>query len=383
MYGASDQLIAALHTSHTVELRATWESPGGILPASEPRILGGSVTRTKAGRIGSGQATLEIAETSTEALVSLLDDLSPGGLRLRLERGASWLDEYGATVSELAPIFSGFIVASSVTSAPGGVKLDVTLEDAYRYLADAVVPGPVRYPPGTLIRDAVDDLFLRAGLTDVVTVIYDGVFPQAFAMARVFATTGSQPLLEILEPCLRSMGAELIVERDGTLRIREPMEAAEAPTSWVYEAGELVTAITGQVSRDQLYNGVIVTTTHPKLGSALSVAVWDYADPDSPLHPDHFGRRPRVFATNALNDLASLQKAAQNFLRRLARDVATLTIEAVPNPLLDPGDVIVVEAPHLGLTMDRRWEILSIEMPLDVATPMRMECRAVRRRTTT
>src|SRR5690606_17272424 len=138
-------------------------------------------------------------------------------------------------------------------------------------------------------------------------------------------------------------GAEVYCDADGQFVIAELPDMLEAPIAWQVDAGQggaLISADWG-FSRAGQSNVVVASGENTEEGiPPVSATVAD-DDPGSPTYYlGAFGRVPTFYSSATLISSGQCIAAATKILRASIKPNATADITALPNPLLEPGDVI-------------------------------------------
>lgn len=141
-----------------------------------------------------------------------------------------------------------------------------------------------------------------------------------------------------------SLGRDLYPGRDGVWRLAEigdPNNLA-IPVAWTVDTGPMGVLLQAQSSesREPIYNAVVARgESNGETPPVQAVAY--HTDSESPARwGGPFGKKPRFYASPLLLDVDMCQKAADTLLARYLGVDRKLGLSTVPNPALDPGDVI-------------------------------------------
>jgi hypothetical protein len=166
-----------------------------------------------------------------------------------------------------------------------------------------------------------------------------------------------------------SIGLDLFVDRAGVFTLRPPPSRRDA-LAWTFIEGQ--GGITLDVARtwteENTFNGVIVTSSNSGSAGVVRAEAWD-EDPASPTYRyGRFGENPKPIASPYVTNDAQGQALAELELRRLLRRADSLEFTCVPNPALDPDDLVRVM--RNSLTLDERYLLERLTFPLTPETEM-------------
>lgn len=331
MYPApSSRFLAALNYSHTVATEVQLLLTDGTTQTLDH--TGGTVT------VDRGQAirrTCSVALADTSLIPrTAADRLSVYGARLRILRGIRYPD-------------------ASVEIAPLGVfRIDDVSGD--------VDVGPVTINGSGLEAIVIDDVFTTpttvqsAATTAVggITSLIQAVLPGAVVINRaVDATVGTMSWdqqagrWDACQTLATAIGAEVYADAAGQFIIAPLPDLTGASVVWEVAAGEggaLVSADRG-MSRGGVFNSVTafgenITDNAPPVSATI-----EDTDPTSPTYVNGpFGRVPTFYSSATLTTTALCTAAAAQLLKTSLKPNASADITSLPNPLLEPGDVIRV-----------------------------------------
>ncbi|WP_030670720.1 DUF5047 domain-containing protein [Streptomyces rimosus] len=348
MYPVSSRFLAALTESHTPAVEVVLFRADGRVETLE--VTGGSVT------VDRGQAirrtcTVAIADT---ALIprTPADKLSVYGARLRISRGV----QYGDGVKELVPL--------------GVFRLDSVEGD--------VDEGPVTLTGKALEAVVQDDRFTapyRASGTAVgaVTALIQRSIPDAAVVNRATDATIGPRTWDVegdpwaaVQECAAAIGAEVYCDADGVFVIAELPDLLTTSPAWTVAAGEggaYIKADRGMTS-DKVYNGVLARGENTESNTAPVAALVVDDDATSPTFWDGpFGHRPTFYTSSTLTSSVAAEGAARLKLRATKSPNSSGDLSSLPNPALEPGDVIRVVYPDGTRELH---QIQSLSVPLDV-----------------
>jgi hypothetical protein len=328
MYPVTDRFLARLAESHRVATQVQLFLTNGDVVDLEH--TGGSVT------VDRGQA---IRRTCTVTLAdpSLIprtptDQLATYGARLRVARG---IDYGNSEQPELVPL--GVFRLDSVDGDVNEGPVTLQGKDLSAIVADDKFTEPWT-STGTVV-GAVTALIQRSiPDADVISLIDDAVIGSRTFDVEADPWASAQEIAA-------AAGAEVYANADGVFVISRLPDLLTAEPVWAVEAVEGGVYIKGNraMSTDKVFNGILARgeNTAENVPPVSWLAVDD--DPGSPTYwGGPFGRRPDFYSSSTLTTLAACQQAAILKLRQAKAPNATGDISSMPNPALEPGDVIRV-----------------------------------------
>lgn len=347
MYPVSARFLGRLAESHNPVTRVQLFLTDGRVVDLEH--TGGSVTVDRSQAIRR-TCTVTIADPSLIPLTPT-DQLATYGARLRLARGV----EFGDGTSELVPI--GVFRLDSVEGALG--------------------EGPVTLQGKALEAAVADDKFTEAftvsgTVVGAVTALIQRTLPGADVIPTITdAAIGSRTFDIEGDPwagaqeIAAAAGAEVYSNADGVFVIATMPDLLSADPVWSVEAAEGGVYISGTraMSSASVFNGVLArgeNTADDK--PPVSALVVDN-DPGSPTYwGGPFGRRPTFISSSALITTNACAQAANLELLKAKAPNASGDFSSLPNPALEPGDVLRVA--HSDGTRELH-QVASFSVPLD------------------
>jgi hypothetical protein len=348
VYPVSDRFLPRLAESHTpitqVQLFLT---TGQVIDLEH---TGGSVT------VDRGQAIRRTC-TVTCPDPSLIprtptDKLATYGARLRIARGVDYQD---GSRPELVPL--------------GVFRLDSVDGD--------VSEGPVTLAGKALEAAVADDKFTSpytatGTVAGAITALIQRTLPAADVLSQITDTPiGSRAFDVQADPwagcqeIAAAAGAEVYTNADGVFVISVLPDILTTTPVWAIEAvegGVYVKANRG-MSSDGVKNGWLASgeNSADNVPPVSALAVDD--DPGSPTYwYGPFGRRPDFYSSSTLTTTAACQAAAKLKLAQGIAPNATGDISSLPNPALEPGDVLRVT--HEDGSRELH-QVASFSVPLD------------------
>lgn len=347
MYSVSDRFLAALAEDHNPVTLAQLFRTDGVVETLP--ITGGSVPVDRGSTV---RRTCSVTSADTSLIPRTpTDKLAVYGARLRISCGVAYSDG----TQELAAL--------------GVFRVDEVSGD--------VDDGPVTINGKGLEQVVSDDKFTEPYRTSgtavaAVTALIQRSIPDAAVINRaVDAVIGSRtydiqgdPWTAVVE-CAAAIGAEVYADADGVFIIAELPDLLAATPVWTVAAGEggvYVSANRG-MSTDGVFNGVYASGDNTESNAIPVSALVVDTDPGSPTYwSGPFGHRPTFHSSATLITTAMCINAATLKLRAAIAPNSTADISSLPNPALEPGDVIRVVYPDGTKELH---QVASFTVPLD------------------
>lgn len=347
VYPVSDRFLATLAQPHTVVTQVQlFRTDGEVVDLPH---TGGSVQVDR-------KASVRRTCTATSADVSLIpttpaDKLAVYGARLRVSRGI----DYGDGTQELVPL--GLFRLDDVDGDPMLGPVTLAGKAIECVVQDDKFTAPYR-ATGTVV-GAITALILRS-IPDaqVVSLVADTAIG-----ARTWDVEGD-PWAAVQE-IAAVVGAECYTNADGTFVISTLPDLSTALPVWSVEAGEGGVYLKGTrgMSSAGVYNGVVARGEGTESGAAAVSWLATDGDTGSPTYwGGPFGRRPMFYSSATIINSAQAQAAAELKLQAAKAPNATGDFSALPNPALEPGDVLRVVHPD-GLK--ELHQVASFTVPLE------------------
>lgn len=348
MYPVSGRFLARLAESHrpvtSVQLFLT---TGQVVDISH---TGGSVTVDRAQAIRR-TCSVTVADPTLIPRTAT-DQLATYGARLRISRGIDYGD---GTQPELVPLglFRLDSVDGDVSSGPvtlQGKSLEAVVADD-KFTATYTSTGTVVAAVSALIRRSLPTADVISQITDIT------IGSRAFDI-QADPWAGCQEIAA-------AAGAEVYANADGVFIISTLPDLSTATPVWAIEAveGGVYISATRAMSADKVFNGILASGEN----TADNVAPVSYLatdnDPGSPTYwAGPFGRRPDFYSSSTLITTAACTNAARLKLAQAMAPNASGDISSLPNPALEPGDVLRVT--HEDDSRELH-QVASFSVPLD------------------
>jgi hypothetical protein len=330
MLTVSDRFLASLRESHTISVAATLYAPSApTVPINAP-VVGGQVTIDKDARVRR-QASLDVAFSLADATTRDTVRELPYGGYATLERGVRYPD---GTVERVQ--LGRFRVESVVWSELEGMAT-LTLADRMAQIQDEPFVTP--YAAG------------GQHPTDAIVAIVTQVFGSTIAY-HVTTTPATEPTLQdtvyaedraaAISDLASSISASATFDHLGDFVLKPSGPSTEV--AWTLDAGERGVLIASQetLDRSSVRNGVSVrgqvSADQPPL---YALATND--DPDSPTRwGGPFGKVVMIVSSTAVSSQADADATAASLLNLRLGLARTLVLQGVPNPALEPDDLIEI-----------------------------------------
>lgn len=361
MLPASPRFYAAVTGSHIRVTRADlWY--GGALVAPDLQVVSGELDMDDDAHVRATVSSLVIAD-STGTLVPTgpgnVSTLDVYGSQLHLRSGV----QYGSGAEELLSM--GWYTIQSTTIderytrdefgrwISGGAQHTLTLADRMSAIDDARFIAPMQ--PAANAHCLTEIRRLCAGLVPF------GLWPTITDPPVPASVAYQESRLDAVAALAAAAGVRLYVDSNGALMIRAITDPATDPVAVIVTTDREVTETSTGYTRDGVYNAVVARGEQTSDTSPLQAVAYD-TDPASPTRWDGpFGRKPTFYSSPLLTTMAQCQEAAATQLRGIIRGRDRLvTIKAIPNPALEPGDVITALTPRAQFT----GVLTSVKLPL-------------------
>lgn len=330
MYTApSDRFLPALAYSHRVVTEVHLVRTDGTDELLDH--TGGTVTVDRAQAIRR-TCTVTCSDTSLIPRTPA-DKLNVYGAQLRIFRGIDYGD---GSAPEVAPV--GVFRVDDVQGDPDIGPVTITGSGLEASIIDDAFKTPVSIASGSAV----------AGITNLI----QQTLPSATVISRATdATVGTMAWdreasrWDACKTLATAIGAEVYCDAAGQFIIAPLPDLSAGSVVWEVAAGEggvLVSAIRG-ASRVGVANSVTAYGENTVDNVAPVSATVEDTDSTSPTYVSGpFGRVTRFYSSAALITTALCTAAAGQLLKTSLKPNAVADITSLPNPLLEPGDVLRV-----------------------------------------
>lgn len=339
MKTVSDTFQAAVRGSHKMVARVRVVAPGQVGTNPDGRLLGiedGTVTLDATAQI---RGSLDFTTTGAgwDPRVGR-SDLLPYGGELFVERGI----QIAAGKTEYVPLGYFRMYEVDQEDVPNG-DLRITGQDRMSAIVDARFTAPRQYGSGALTSAVVAAL-----VTEVLPHVQ--VDWQAVDGPLGRSIVSEDDRYAFINDIVTSIGAVWYFREDGHLVVTP----APDPTEPVYvvnggQAGVLSTA-SRSVSRDGVYNAVVASGEAADDTPPVSATAYDN-DPNSATYwYGNFGQVPEFYSSPLLTSRTGAASAAKTLLAQAIGLPYNLNFGMVPNPALEPLDVVRLVYPGFAET---------------------------------
>lgn len=371
----SDDYRRAIKRSHRIVTRVEVLRNGST--EALLRVEAGSVT------VDAGQSvrrTLEIPLLDrTGALVPGVpeDLLHVVGSELRAWRGIHFGDDRPGIPDgiaprgcELVPLITGPLYENDADDQGAGIRLSLQAYDRSRYVVDAGWDGHYQPAAGTLwttaIMDAVLDRLptpLRADLVATINSDDTNTVPKGVA-------AGNNSETDPMATCIRwatDNGLDLAFDPLGAPVLREmPDPIYDQPVATYRDADQELFSVRKRLSRETVYNRVIVTGSSPGGGAPVRAVVSD-DDPTSPTYVDGpMGPKPYAYSSELIRTNGQATRAGAKILARVRGIGEQIEFGTNVDGSLDVYDVVGLQ--RTTMKIDSRYALEAFPVPLDPET---------------
>lgn len=303
---------------------------------------------------------------------SVFDMLNPyGGADLFIERGIV----YGSGTREWVSLGYHRLDAIEQEDAPLG-PIDVEASDRMAAIIDARLITPRQYSAATTKLAVIEDLVLE-------------IYPNATINITGFdanQTIGAdqicdQDRYEFLNNIAKAHGCTMYFDYDGSFAMKPVPEVADTSTPvWTISHGRegVIVQLSRKLSRESVFNAVVangeqLSDVEPVQGIAYDL------DPNSVTRwSGPFGQVPRFYDSSLLRNNDQAETAARAMLARSIGLPYTISFDMVPNPALEPLDLVGVR--YSGKSGWERHVLDTLTIPLVARRAMRATTRMQPRR---
>jgi hypothetical protein len=329
MWPHSSAVADALVNSCAVQFRVSATTPTqGTL--GNLQIVSGSIAVTST-QVVRRTCTLELDPSKWPATV--YDPFSPVGSEIVVEYGVGVAGGF-----EWLPVFTGPVQQAKTRFTSGGVTI-VAASREQRIIDDRL--------------DAPEQTVLGATAVAEITRLIQASIPGAVVIDETSSsavaaqiTVDRERWRDGIEKLADGIAAEVYCDPQGNFRIRNQPVLLGDP-DLIIKTGEGGTLVDGdeELTRDKVYNRVIVDGIRSDGTPPVRSIVSD-DDPSSPTYyGGAFGKKPRFYSSPLLTTTGQCTATGEALLARAKGMQSTITVEQVPHPALEAGDLIEVQLP--------------------------------------
>lgn len=348
MYSVTARFLDAIVESHTPVTDVILFRTDGTVETL-PHV-GGSVS---VDRGSTCRRTCSVTITDTSLIPRTpTDKLAVYGAQLRISRGVAYSD--GTTETVPLGVFRIDEVSGDVDEGP----VTIAGKSLECMVADDKFTSPYKASGNAV--SAITALIQRSLPTaEIVNLATDAAIGP-----RTFDIEGD-PWAAVTE-IAAAIGAEVYCDADGVFTIAELPDPATATPVWTISAGEggaYVSASRG-MNADGVFNGVLARGENTETNVAPVSSLVVDNDSGSPTYwSGPFGHRPMFYSSATLTTTLLCTNAATLKLRAAVAPNASADISSLPNPALEPGDVLRIVYPDGTAELH---QVQSFSVPLEV-----------------
>jgi hypothetical protein len=355
----SDRFLSTLRGSHLAVFRArvcTTFQTGTNPVGTEITIEGGDVQSSTTAEIRS---TLNL--TTTESWPATATDLlAPYGHEIYVERGI----RYGNGQSEWVGLGYFRIDTPEQDQAPDG-PIALSCPDRMAGIVDGRFLAPRQFTATTTRAALVSTLITEVYPAAVIE--WDDVPLSAQQIGR---SVVGEDRAALLRDVLTSLGKVGYFDHRGLFVIKTP-PAVTGAAAWTIDAGAdgVMVQMSRALTREGVHNVVVATGEAADTSTPVRAVVADL-NPASPTrYGGPFGPVPRFFSSPFITTTAQATSAATALLRQSLGLPYQVDLDSIPNPALEPYDVLEVKYPKRSRSPVLRTEVHAVDQVTIPLTP--------------
>lgn len=367
MRAVSDKFLLVLRSSHQAVFRArvcsTFQT-GNDPVGTEIPIISGDVTSSASAQIRS---TLQL--TTSQAWPQNAGDLlAPYGNEIFVERGI----DFGDGAVEWVGLGYYRIGNPEQDQTPNG-PVTLNAEDRMAGIIDARFLTPRQFPSsasrGQVVQTLLTEVYPGAVIDWDDTVLRDG------ALGRTIVADRDR--YQTLHDLVTSLGKLGHFDHRGIFVVRSAKTVTGSP-DWTVDAGAggVMVKMSRAITREGIYNVVVASGEATDTDPPSWAAVADLSATSPTKYGGPFGPVPRFYTSPFITTTQQARDAASVLLRKSLGLPYQVGLDAVPNPALEPDDVIRVRYPSGPLSLRSEVHIIdTVTIPLDVNSPVSLKTR--------
>ena len=335
MRPVSERFLNVLRGSHKACFRAIVVTgmPTGVDPAgTEIPILDGDVELDANADI---RGTLDLTTDGALWPATTSDLLAPYGAEIHIARGI----EFGGGEREWVSQGYFRIYSTEQDDAPRKGPVRVAARDRMSGIIDARLTEPIQFAAETAVSTVFDTLVLDVYPSATIEFDFDAeavTFPGSHIV--------EQDRYKFLLDVAKALGKVLYWDYEGKLRVEDATAAVSSAAAFDVTPGELGVLVSMQHARTRegVYNAYVVTGEAPGDQPAVRAVARDMS-PTSPTYwLGPFGQVPAFFSSPFITDVSQAAAAGSALLARNLGLPYAVSFGMVPNPALEPLDVVRV-----------------------------------------
>lgn len=331
----SDRTLAALSGTHELAVRVRVCEPGQT--GSDPD--GEEIVVHESGDV-SFDATADVWGNAD--LTTVVDGwdprpgrhaLQPYGNELFIERGV----DFGDNTTELVPL--GYFKLSDVREDPAGSGvLQLQAQDRMQAIIEGILTSPVQFTASTTVQQVFDTLVQP--IHPRADIVFADSTVATTAIGRM--SIAEEDRYAFLRETATAYGQIMYFNHEGKLVVKPPPPLT-SPV-WDVEEGDdgVLVSASRAINREGVYNAVKVTGEGGDDTAPVKVVVID-SNPASPTHYyGPYGQVPLSYSSSLVTTWNQAHSAGRALLERLLGLPYYCDFSAIPNPALEPFDVVCV-----------------------------------------
>lgn len=343
MRPVSKRFLAAISGSHQMVARARLctpdqegTNPGPLAANGEPlyplALEDGDTLFNPSAQI---RATAQLS-VAADWPASEFDQLFPtGGADLFLERGIQFGDGSREWVS------LGYYRHSKINQedAPNGL-IDIQASDRMAPIINARLTEPRQFGAALSLRTVIEDLVLEIYPGATITLTgFDA--DEALGSDQICERDRYAFLLDIA----KANGCTMFFDYDGSFVMKPVPDYTSTEALWTIKHGRdgVLINLSREISTDPVFNAVVADGQQVGAIEPVHAVAYDL-HPQSPTRWDGpFKQVPRFYSSSFLHTEAQALSAARAMLARSTGTPYTIDFNIVPNPALEPLDLVAVQ----------------------------------------
>lgn len=376
MWHVSNVLAGRLLDSHQIITRFTFISRSNEIIQLTTPVVGGTiqVDRTAAQRRRCSFTAVAVRDPFDNRFGDLVpatsdDFLAPFGSTVMIERSVRGHE------SEWIPLGTFRIISASVEDSAEGLSIACEAADLSTPISRYKLVYAYAPAAGTNYVTAIQTL-LNSRAPAGVSWTYNVVDTTYTTPTGMVFDVGDDPW-DAASKMAAAIGYEVFFDREGVINIVPVFDLTsieEAVPVWEYVEGVncTMTGLKNDLNSDPGYNGVVVSSDTSDT-APIRAAAWDTNPASATYYLGPYGTVPYFEQVEGITSTTQAQDAARGIYSKIAGVTAQLNITAVPNPLLDPDDVIRVQRTRSKI--DDVYLIDALDIPLGAGDSQSITCR--------
>lgn len=376
MWHVSNVLAGRLLDSHQLLTRFTFTSRSNEIIELMTPVVGGTiqVDRTAAQRRRCSFTAIAIDDAIDNRFGDLVpatsdDFLAPFGSTVKIERGIVGHE------NEMIPLGTFRLTSAKVDDTADG--LAVACEATDLSVAVSRYKLVYAYAPvaGTNYVTAIRTLLNSRAPAGVIWTFNSVDTTYTTPKGMVF-DVGDDPW-DAASKMAASIGYEVYFDREGIINITPVPDLTSMENltpDWEFVEGENCTMISlsNDLNSDPGYNGVVVSSDTSDT-APIRAAFWDANPESATYYLGPYGTVPYFEQLEGITTTKQAQDAAKGLFSKIAGVTSQLNLTTIPNPLLDPNDVIQVTRGRSKI--DDTYLVDALDIPLGAGDSQSITCR--------